>query len=868
MREGVTLRRPPSFAHSKFIAPAPSPSWVSRPQLCARLDDGVSGRLRLVIGSPGSGKTSLLAQWFHTKDRGAACWLSADQADVDPVRFWHGFLEAVRRPRPGFAQDCLDLLALDDRADHDVLECLLDAADQLDEPVIVVIDDFQFVGAHVHDHLRFLIGRGLGHLRLAIGSRSEPVIGLERLRLDDRLCELREADLRFGRAQAAELLGHLHSGLTPSELDVVVGRTEGWAAGLQLAAIALRDVDDSQRFVERLGGSNQIISRYLWSEVYEAQQPNVQQFLLDTCIVDELSPGLAAALSPTTGVSLLDIEAASLLLSRLDPEGTTFRYHQLFTEMLRFRLRASDPQHEFVLHERAAHWYRDHHELVAAFRHQWRAGHRTEAMRSIHGNVLDSYYGGNLPTLAESERVLTDDDLLAAPGPAVSFCSTLVLAGYVDEAERLAGRIESIAGTRLGPDDRIQLLVVRMIDSLVLGDTSGTIRLGRALLDRDGQDVAGDAWFGVGISLLARAHIWANDLATSEALLAGLVRSGATALERIEINGALAQLRLMQGQLTECVALATAAIDEVGHDGAAGTSVDLLPQGVCARARLEQGQIDTAERALRTISDTNPRLRVPVGVLARVALSRIWRAEGNFDAALVVLDDATQLSHSWPARSGMLQHINLQRARLMIDLGDFHGAGTIIEGIADGPDRALLVARHAFQQRDVDGARQQLENLRDSVSTPRQRLDVALTWLACTLAVGEPPEELAEEVFHMASADGFVFPIAEAGADVLAIVQRVARQQPRSPYVDALLQARPPATAPTRPSGGYAGDALSDRERAVLRYLATSLSYTEIAKALFVSPNTVKTHVRHIITKLHVSSRRDAVQRARELRYL
>ena len=464
--ELMTVSRPPNFAHSKFLAPAPSPTWVLRPELCERLDDDHRGRLGLVVGSPGSGKTSLLAQWFHAQGA-AAAWLSADQADLDPVRFWYGFLTAVRLSRPGFAEDCLDLLALDEHVDQDVLECLLDATERFDSPLTLIIDDFHLVGRPVHDHLRFLVSRGLGRLRLIIGSRSEPVIGLERLRLHDRLCELREADLRFQREQAAELLGHLHSGLTRGELDVVVGRTEGWAAGLQMAAIALRDVDDSQRFVERLSGSNQVISRYLWAEVYEAQRPDIRQFLLDTCIVDELSPALAAALSPTTDVSLLDIEAAGLLLSRIDPEGTTFRYHQLFAEMLRFQLRATDPAHEFVLHERAARWHRERHDTVAAFRHQWRAGQRTEAIRTIHGTVLEMFLGGDLPALADSEHTLTNDDLLVAPGPAVSFCSTLALAGFVQEAERLATRIDSIAGSRLGPSDRLRLLVVRMINSAV-----------------------------------------------------------------------------------------------------------------------------------------------------------------------------------------------------------------------------------------------------------------------------------------------------------------------------------------------------------------------------------------------------------------
>jgi LuxR family maltose regulon positive regulatory protein len=865
---GTARNRLPRFASSKFVAPTPAATWVARPDLCHRLDDGGDTGLSLVIGSPGSGKTSLLAQWCHASGADATCWVSADHADLDPVRFWCAFISAVRQSRPWFADECLDLLTLDDRVDHDLLEGLLTAAEDLDGTVTVVIDDFQFVGTAVHDHLRFLLSRGLGSLRLIIGTRVEPAIGLDRLRLEGRLCELREADLRFDRGAADRLLHNLGADLGVAEVEAVLRRTEGWAAGLHLAALALRDLEDPEQFVERFSASRQIISQYLWTEVYEAQSVDFKRFLLDTCIVDALSPGLAAALSPGTPVSLLDVESANLFVTRLDPDGQLFRYHQLFADMMRIRLRATAPDHELVLHERAAAWHVAHHDAASAFRHRWRAGQRTEAISSIHGRVLDAYVDSSLPQLTDIERSLTDDDVLAAPGPAVSFSLTLSLAGFFDEAERLASRVESMAASRLSHDDWVQLLAVRTFSSFVLGDTGAAVRFGGRLLGLAEPDRDETPWFDLGATVLVRAHIWEEDASAADQVLQRVRRVGPSLLERAETRATLAQLRLVTGELTECLSHARAAIADVEREGPEGTELDLLPRAVLGNAVLEQGDIAAAEELLTSVSERNSRSRVAACMLAKVALSRIWRADGNFESALVLLDEAQQLARRRPPGSGLLDHVRAQQARILDDLDDFGSAAAIIEVMSDGVRRNLTIAHHRLAQGDLEQARLQLESVEASAHTPRQRLDSALGRVQWSLVVGESLEGPAATVLELASAEGFLFPIAEAGAGVLSAVQQVARQRPRTRYVDNLQRAHPAAVAPSAPSRAFAVDALSERERAVLRYMATSLSYSEIAADLYVSPNTIRTHVKNITRKLQVNSRAEAIRRGHELRYL
>lgn len=360
-----------------------------------RLDTGKHARLTVVVGSPGSGKTAAIAQWSRTQPPGTVGWLRCDVADVDERRFWQALLTAVGRLRPDVAGDAIDLVTLGEWVDHDALECVLAAAESLADPLCLVIDDLQLTGAVVREQLRFLIDRGFGRIRLIVASRVDPDLGLDRLRLSGDLCELRESDLRLGPTEAALLLGQVGVVLSGDELAVVIERTEGWAAGLQLAGVALRDAG-KEGFLARLDRSGQVIGQYLWSEVFQAQRAEVKRFLLDTCIVEELTSGLAAALSPRTSVTPADIEAASLFMSRAEPAGTSFRYDRLFAEMLRYRLRSTEPEYELVLHRRAAAWYGERGDTAAAFRHRWRSGQRTAA-------ISTAFLERTEPTTADQE---------------------------------------------------------------------------------------------------------------------------------------------------------------------------------------------------------------------------------------------------------------------------------------------------------------------------------------------------------------------------------------------------------------------------------------------------------------------------------
>jgi LuxR family transcriptional regulator, maltose regulon positive regulatory protein len=851
-----------AFAPSKFLGPTPSSRHVERRALRARLDGGEE-ELRLVIGSPGAGKTSLLSEWFHGGATRRACWLNVDEGDRDPVRFWTAFIAAVSRCRPGFADECLDLLRLDTRVDHELLERLLDAIGRLDEPVTIVIDDFHLAGAEVHAHLRLLLGRGVKPLQLVVATRTEPDIGLQRLRLAGRVGELREADLRFDQDEAGALLERLGVLLPPESFESVMQRTEGWAAGLHLAALALRESDQPGEVVERLTGTNQVIAHYLWSEVYSAQTPDVQRFLLDTCVVDELTPPLAAALSPGNPMTLLDIEAAHLLLQRVDADGTAFRYHHLLRDMLRFRLRATDTAHESVLHERAADWYSEHDDLVLAFRHRWRAGQRAAALRSMHGTVLDIVYESTLPVITEAERSLTDDDILAAPGPAASFAVALLVNGLAVEADRLARRVHMLAGQHLDDDDARQLDAVRATSAFVVGDTQAAIGFGRGRAPA----AVTDAWSFVIGCVVARAHVWEGDLELAERWLTNLMPALPTALERLEVAGTTAQLQLAAGELSAAFATSSGIVAELDREGRDSLRDDLLARAVLGAVLLDRGELSSAERLLREVSEARAHHRVPAVVLAKLTLSRLWTAKGNPDAALIVLEDAYGLIQARPPRSGVLDRVREQHTRVLIATESLDEAGALLPDIGLDRRRHLLAAELALSRGDVDRAGhhlKQFDKARSSVL--REELEAALAWLSLDLAAGRPATDRAATVLDLATRESFVLPLVEAGSASLAALQQQAHRLPCTPYLETVMRQPLPLAVGCHARGQI--DALTERERTVLSYLATSMSYREIAAELVVSLNTVKTHVKNIKQKLNAHSREAAVTRAHEMHYL
>ena len=380
----VTAPGSDALLATKLHMPGPRPGLVPRPRLLARLDEGLGRGLVLVCGPAGYGKTVLLTDWARRGEVPAA-WLSLDAADNDPARFWRHAVAALDRARPGIDDRLGPLLGPPAPSSFQGLVTALIndlAADQ----ALLVLDDYHLISARqVHESLAFLVEHRPAGICVVLASRSDPPLPLARLRARGQLTEIRAAELRFTPAEAGELLQHAASALPDASVAALAARTEGWAAGLQLAALSLRGHDDAASFVAAFTGSHRYVLDYLAEEVLERQDEHLRTFLLETSVLDRLSGPLCDAVTGREGSQALleQTERAGLFLIPLDEVRGWWRYHHLFADLLRARLHQEQPGRLAQLHRNAAAWCQEHGLADDAIGHAAAAGEMLWAARII-----------------------------------------------------------------------------------------------------------------------------------------------------------------------------------------------------------------------------------------------------------------------------------------------------------------------------------------------------------------------------------------------------------------------------------------------------------------------------------------------------
>nr|HMS89065.1 hypothetical protein [Acidimicrobiales bacterium] len=389
----------------------------------------------------------------------------------------------------------------------------------------------------------------------------------------------------------------------------------------------------------------------------------------------------------------------------------------------------------------------------------------------------------------------------------------LILEGLAEDALLLTDRIRSLHLARLHRWDRVRLAATRCVALVALGDPTGCLDEGQVLLDLATDHDALDDWFTVALTMLVRAGSWTGRLDEAEALASRLPAGGARPMERLEHAGSIAQLRLAQGRLAEAVDLTRASLAFAAENPEHEATIEILPLAVVGTALLEQGEVAAAAVEFDWITGANGETRRPMAALGTMGLSRVWQSEGRFEPALLVLDDARALCRNSPARAGVLDQIDARAARVLLATGDRERAAALVERLPEGPDRRSLLAQLLLAGGGHEEARRLLDAVGDEGLPPATRLSLALGRLACALSAQESGEAEARDVLAIAEPHGYVFALAEAGADVLAAVCEVGRRSPQTPYLERLLVTRPHAVPTDRPTIEYQIDALSDRER-------------------------------------------------------
>ena len=452
------------FAARKFRPPTLPATLVTRPVLHDRLLAGATRRLTVVVGSAGTGKSVLLSSWAAVRPPGVTSWLSCDEADASPVRFWAGFIEAPKAVAPDFGADAADLLAMDPVMSADVTASLANDAAKLPAGSAVVVDDYHYAAAEVSPSMSDLVERWPAETaQLVLSSRVDPVLRLHRLRMSGELCELRDRDLYFSLAESGDLLANFGVEVAGAELAVLHQRSEGWAAALQMAALSLRGARDPERAARALEVRSHAIGEYFIAEVLDQQPPEVARFMLDTSVLDELTADACAAVTGSHDAAMLlhSIDAANLFLAALDDERTTFRYHHLVRQLLRAELRARDQARQQALQLRAAEWFEAAGDSRRASRHFLAARQADRALALLEDGVVTGFLRD--PALPPPlDLSMVDPALLAqAPDRLLALAADLLLSGdtarggeYLDLLERARPPIE--------PESRLAARVAAM----------------------------------------------------------------------------------------------------------------------------------------------------------------------------------------------------------------------------------------------------------------------------------------------------------------------------------------------------------------------------------------------------------------------
>jgi LuxR family transcriptional regulator, maltose regulon positive regulatory protein len=900
---------------TKLHVPRPRPGLVPRPRLAGRLEEGLARGLVVVCAPAGSGKTVLLADWARRGGRPVA-WLSLDAGDNDPARFWRYAVAAVGRARPGMAELAghrPDPLA--PSSSDGLVTALINglAARPGEDEVLLVLDDYDVIDSQaVHGSLLFLLEHLPPGLRLVLASRSDPPLPLARLRARGQLAELRSCELRFTTDEAAALLREaIGADLPGVAVAALAERTEGWAAGLQLAALSLRGQTDAAAFVAAFNGSHRYVLDYLAGEVLERQTEQMRGFLLETSVLERLSGELCDAVTGRSGgqAMLEQVERAGLFLVPLDEVRGWWRYHQLFADLLRARLQHERPGRAVALHRAAAAWHEEHDLADDALRHAVAAGDPDWAAR-----LIERYFDAILlPDLrATIQRWLT-----ALPAGLVRSRPRLglvqmwmaVVGGHMEELDRALDAAQLASADAAG--EPFEPSVGRAAS--LLANIPAAIDIGRAWLAVQRGDAEGTATFASQARsklgdgewmlsfncqlVLALADWFGGRLGDAERGFTSAVAALRAAGERglaVSFCNILGHVQLAQGRLGAALGTCQMALEIAAPPGQPAFAASGVAFVGMAEVEYQRGELDAA---LRDVTEGIARLRPASTIMALAAglatLAWIRQASGDAAGALDAIGEAERVAPS-PAMAGLISAVPAQRARLLLAQGDAAAAArwTKQRGLAadDEPgypqeQEYLVLARVLLAQDRPGQALALLGRLLAAAATQGRMGSVieiqALRALALA-ASGDEPGAMAAlaEALTLACPQGYVRVFADEGPPMGALLGRLAAAQ-RAGQAPArgvppgclarlaqAFDAAPVAAGPGRRAAAAApglAEQLTGRELEVLGMLAAGTPNQAIAGEFFVTLSTVKKHVSHVLAKLGAANRTQAVARAREL---
>lgn len=903
---------------TKLLVPRIPGRVIPRPRLLSHLANALAGKLILVAAPAGFGKTTVLTQWLAARDVDAA-WVSLDERDNDPTRFWAYAIAAIQTLHPEVGTRALSMLQAPQPPPMEtILTELLNDLISLQEDIVLVLDDYHVIQhSNIHRSIVFTVDNLPPPAHVAVVSRTEPPFPLPLWRARRQLVELDVDDLRFTPEEVTDFLNRVMAlGLSPDQVAELETATEGWIAGLQLAALSMEGEDNLAGFIRSFSGSHRYVFDYLAQEILEQQPEMMQRFLTQTSILERLSAPLCDAtiesedLEPGGAQAVLEhLDTTKLFIVPLDDERRWYRYHNLFAEFLRARLtRNSESARIATLHRRAAEWH-EAQGLVDAALHHYLAAEDFEVAADLLIRHEEAFFAhSTLQTLSRWIEALPADVVSQHPRLMMIYAWATLAIGRLEKTERTLNRIEETVGATtddllhdpeaLPPAQRLPLLevaIVRTSTGMQFFDVGKVRHIAKRLLPylrredvpclhNTTSELRPVLLLNLGLTYEFSGDVSAAVPVFAEALETGLA-AGNMHIVPLAL-GHLGQLQVTQGRLRQA--------EETYRDGLRrAQEMSPVPSPLAGNVYAGLGQLayewnklekaeDYLKRAIALGKPWNSWESLVPGILG---LMHIHRVHHRWEAAFAALDELEAICQQAHMEM-LLPTVELARTRLLAEQGELDAAAeraVAPKGAAEtapGPmeERQALVRAHALlaleQYRE---AHQLVEQLLPAMEAGERwgRVLEALVLRALALA-GEGHRQRAlstlERALEMGESEGYVRLYLDEGAPMQQLLRSSQREGGPSPYAARLLAAFEREPVPPTDEGPSRAEPsqsliepLTKRELEVLDELALALSNPEIAERLVISLNTVKSHTKSIYAKLEVHNRTEAVLRAQEL---
>jgi LuxR family maltose regulon positive regulatory protein len=916
---------------TKLYIPSSRPNTISRHRLVERLGSKLEGKLTLISAPAGFGKSTLLSECAKTCDRPVA-WVTLDKGDNDPSRFFSYLITALQRIEGEVGESALIALQSPQQPQLEALITgLINEVAEIPKLAILVLDDYHVItNQDIQEAVFFLIEHLPTNLHVIIASRADPPWPLARLRARGDMVELRVNDLRFTTAEATNFLNDV-MGLELSAEDILEleSRTEGWIAGLQMAALSMKGRQDVSSFVKSFSGSHRFILDYLVEEVLESQPSNIQDFLFKTAILERMNSPLCEAIlsdwqlreretvaddledtAPHTLTSTQEIleylDSTNLFVLSLDEERCWYRYHNLFADLLRSRLFETQADEVSELHRRASEWFEGQGLVAEAVNHAIAADDFDRIAQLVSGHALSMVYHGELKTILDWLNALPVEVVNSRPWLCVAYAWGVVSAGKVDEAEQMLHRAEKaladIDGVQPEEDNRLvgHIFAIRTYISWFNGDISLAIELAQKSLDRlPEKDLLVRAWSSslLGSMLRTDGDLSAAGDAYSQSIAMSL-RAGDYnfAIDTLWERGVLEH---RQGKLHQVMSTCQEALRlEEEHIRLGGRRLPATGYTFTRMSLIytEWNECVAAVNYAHQAVDLCRQWGLADAIVqSYLSLAIALQASGDTQGALDAIHQAKEAAFDISA--WYITIVKVCEANIRLLSGDLDAGMRWAEQSNLNPEGELefqhmeeyiLFARVLFAQDRWNEARHFLDRLMEMVESAGARgYQIKLLVYQSLLHDAQGEEGNALDVLmravRLGEAENYMRTYLDGGRRVGWLLEKLARRPTRisQDYIRKLInafssedyglqfrfEASRQVPTPADPSAALV-DPLSDRELQVLRLLATNLTSTEISDELYISASTVRSHIKNIYSKLDVHRRYDAVELARELKLI